>query len=60
VQGEEDVEDYLCRDDCLVEDDARYLGVTGVAIAYGFIAWVIDVTTHVTNFYVGYPFELHV
>jgi hypothetical protein len=34
--------------------------VTGVAAAYGFIAGVIDVTTHVTDLYVGYPFELHV
>ena len=34
--------------------------VTGVAIAYRFIAWVIDVTAHVADLYVGYSFELHV
>jgi hypothetical protein len=60
VKGEEDVEDHLGWDDRFVEVHTSDLGVPGVAIAHGFIARVVYVSTHVANLYVGYTLELHV
>jgi hypothetical protein len=60
VQGEENVEDHVGRNDRFIEVDARDFCVTGISVTDGLIARVIDVSTHVTNFDVGYSHELHV
>ena len=39
---------------------ARNLCVSGVAIANGLVARVVDLPTHVADLHVGYTFELHV
>jgi hypothetical protein len=59
VQGKENVQNYIRRDDRLVEDNPGDFSVASSLTANGFVTWVFDVTPAITNLDIAYATKLH-
>ena len=59
MQGKEDVQNNIGGNDGFIEDNLGNFSMTGSLTANGFVAWVLNMATAITDLDVAYATKLH-
>jgi hypothetical protein len=59
MKGEKDVQNYIGRNDRLVEDNPGYFSVASSLAANGLVAWVFNMAPAIANLDIAYATKLH-